>query len=170
MSVALAARPTGGSGSIRQTGKLPSDARSVRFVADAWGSSSGEIPASVGLVVSLDGIELPIVELSTLGNGLTLFGGDVSQFAGKAAELVVAATFARIPVKSSNELSLDDRFVRGSVDSISFSPLPILEPSSAALLALGTIALTSHFRFRKEQLARVCQRSPSTERLTSACV
>ena len=168
MSVALAARPTGGSGSIRQTGKLPSDARSVRFVADAWGSSSGEIPASVGLVVSLDGIELPIVELSTLGNGLTLFGGDVSQFAGKAAELVVAATFARIPVKSSNELPLDDRFVRGSVDSI--SPLPILEPSSAALLALGTIALTCHFRFRKEQLARVCQRSPSTERLTSACV
>ena len=98
--------------SLAQTGQVPSDAQSLRFLALGY-------PA-----VLLDGHYLPPVALGSGPSPTTLYGVDISTFAGQAVEL---------------------RFSIGPgidyLDGIQFSNQPIPEPSTVGLFALGALLL-----------------------------
>jgi hypothetical protein len=109
-------------GSINQTGLVPINAQSILFKAQ-----SGFFPAS--FVVTLDGQNIPYVPLATTPN-YTLYGGDISAFAGQISELAFTAGI----------------FGTGwNLDSIEFSSQPVPEPNVCGLLALGCL----FFRLRR---------------------
>lgn len=99
--------------SITQTGMVPADSQWLFF--KAWVS-----PSATAFTVSLNGEVVPMNPVATYAD-YTLFGGDVSNFAGSEAEL-----WFRVLEGRANTLTLD---------SIVFSPVP--EPGSLALLALA---------------------------------
>lgn len=103
-------------GSISQTGLVPADAASLRFKG-SWTSSS-----PVG--VSLGGQSLSYTAISS-GPNYTLYGADISAFAGQTAKLVFL----------SPSLSLY------FIDDIQLSSQGIPEPSSLALLCCGGLML-----------------------------
>lgn len=105
--------------SIVQSGLIPAGAKSVEF--QTWNYA---VPFSV----SMNGEPISLTILRTMNNVVT-YGGDVSQFAGQSAELQITA-FSGLP--RSGNLYLD---------SISFSPLAVPEPSTYALLGLGGLLL-----------------------------
>jgi hypothetical protein len=100
--------------SISQTGTVPPDSRWLLFKG-----REGPTPGSV-FGVSLDGQSLAVVVLATYAE-YTLYGGEISAFAGNETELRFT-TYRGF----ANTLILD---------SIVFSPVP--EPGCLALLALG---------------------------------
>jgi hypothetical protein len=100
------------SASISQSGLVPANARSLQFKAQTYSSFS----------VSLGGQDLSLVPLGT-GANYTLYGADISPFAGQVETLTITALAAP---------STADYF-----DSIVFSPSSVPEPSVFGLLALG---------------------------------
>jgi hypothetical protein len=113
-------------GSVAQAGLVPAGTESLRFKA-SWHS----VPA----VVSLGGHELPLVRLSETAN-YSLYGADVSAFAGQAARLSFAS-----PLTAVNIL----------VDDFEFSPLPIPEPSALALSGLGALCIAARWVHRRSK-------------------
>ena len=107
---------------IRQTGLVPDTAQSILFEAQ---------PGTDSLVLTLGGQSLPFVALETTPN-YTLYGGDVSAFAGQSLEL----EFADWPSNSGTGWNLD---------SIEFSSQPVPEPNVCGLLTLGCL----FFRLRR---------------------
>jgi hypothetical protein len=101
-------------GSINQTGLVPANAQSILFKAQ-----SGSFAAS--FVVTLDGQNIPYVPLATTPN-YTLYGGDISAFAGQVSELAFTAGIYGIG---------------WNLDSIEFSSQPVPEPNIFGLLAFG---------------------------------
>ena len=101
-------------GSISQTGLVPTNAESLRFKA----SQPGLTPLSV----SLGGQSLSYTAISS-GPNYTLYGADISRFAGQTASLTFLSP------------SLD------FIDDIEFSPQVIPEPSSLALCLCGGLLL-----------------------------
>ena len=104
---------------LTQTGTVPSDARSIRLLAQGV------------CRVFLNGSEVSLISL-----GGDSYGGDVSAFAGSAAELKI--------MDASRPIA-EEIFVGVTVDGIEFSPIAVPEPSAMALsclagLVLGTVA------------------------------
>lgn len=106
--------------SISQTGMVPVFAQSIQF--DAQISSA---PGSI-LLVSLGGQNIPFSAIST-GSNYTVYGGDISAFAGQVEPLVFTA-----PQGNNNFSEIDD---------IQFSASPIPEPSVLSLFGLCTLLL-----------------------------
>ncbi len=109
--------PVPAHGTISQTGRVPAGVHSLLFKAAL-------IPGST-LQVSLGGANLSYVALSTQPK-YTVYGADISAFAGDNAELILMAA------------------TRGAeIDDIQFSPQFVPEPGGAALFLLGVGMLTS---------------------------
>jgi hypothetical protein len=115
--------PTGAS--ISQTSLVPVDAVSILFKAQYSGLGGGM------LLVSLGGQNILFSPLST-GPNYTLYGGDVSAFAGQAEQLMFTASPG-----NDNYWELDD---------IQFSPQVIPEPGIFGLGVLGTLLLVRRMR------------------------
>jgi len=127
-SIILQAFPYGtGSPSISQTGLVPASARSLFFEAEQSGSGT---PAGI-LQVSLGGQNLPVYAVSS-GANYTLYGADVSAFAGQTKQLTFLA----------DAIGPGDNF--WEIDDIQFSPSSVPEPSVLGLFVLGGL----FFRFR----------------------
>ncbi len=122
-SVALDGLPTEGTASISQTGLVPAGARSLQFKV-GYDPTVSYKPTDI---VSLGGQSLPLVMLSS-GSAITLFGADISRFAGQTETL----SFYSTPGIGGGPFALDD---------IEFSPQIVPEPSVLALAALGFAAL-----------------------------
>jgi hypothetical protein len=102
--------------SIAQVGLVPRDSRYLLF--NAYG---------IEFSVSLAGQNIPIFALGG-GPNNTLYGGDISAFAGQIGEL-----------RFTSRITPQPAFNTFSLDSIRFSPVP--EPSTWALLGVGALAL-----------------------------
>jgi hypothetical protein len=120
---------SGGTGfvpaSLSQTGLVPSTTKSLQAKI---------VAASEDFVFSLGGVTIPMHALS-IGPDYTLYGGEVSAFAGQTAELRITAP--SIP---------SDPFYGFRLDSIVFSPNQIPEPSTVGLFVLGALFLTWRWR------------------------
>lgn len=115
---------------ISQTGLVPNGTLSLLMDVKPWN----------GFSVSLGGQTINMVALQTFSS-YTLYGGDISAFAGQSVQLSITAPPTSIP----NGVLLDD---------IVFSPSSVPEPSTLALGALGTLLLG--FR-RWRQKATPCE-------------
>ena len=115
-------------GSITQTGLVPDDAASLLFK----GSWTSLTPVSV----SLGGLNLSYTSISNTPE-YTLYGADISMFAGQTASLKFFSA------------SLSLYFI----DDVLFSSQAIPEPSSLALLGFGAVLLAGHV-FRRFRLAK----------------
>jgi hypothetical protein len=104
---------------IAQLGEIPIDAQSIQF--------NGNEP----IVVTFDGNTIPLVVLNSQPN-YSVYGGDISQFAGQTGELRFTSL---------------SHF--GYLDSIQFSSQSIPEPSTFCLVLLGLVVLCGNFRFVK---------------------
>ncbi len=114
--------------SIAQTGDVPAAAQSLRFrFQTVVGGGYGDEPAV--LHVSLGGISIPLYELEP-----GVLGGDISALAG--------LTDQELEIVCQSVLYNEDPWTVGwqaMIDDIEFSPLPIPEPATVSLLALGLL-------------------------------
>jgi len=101
--------------SISQTGLIPTSTESLFFNSQA---NSG----ATTLLVSLGGQNVSFSAIST-GPNYTLYGGNISAFAGQAEQLTITAV-----ANAGNLWYIDD---------IQFSPSSVPEPSTLGLIALG---------------------------------
>jgi hypothetical protein len=108
--------------SISQTATVPANAHSIQFMA--------EFSPGI-LMVSLGGHNLPFSALSSTSD-YTLFGGDVTAFAGESETL----TFT-VPRGINNTVVLDD---------ITFSASQVPEPRTLSLFGGCTLLLCWHLR------------------------
>ena len=102
--------------SISQTGLIPVGTESIFFIAQAGGIGD--------LLVSLGGQNIPFTAISTEPD-YTLYGGDVSTFAGQVEPLTFTA-----PGGVGDYWELDD---------IQFSSSPVPEPGVLGLFGIGTL-------------------------------
>lgn len=126
------AYPTAGpaSAAIAQTGLVPLDAKSVRFAAQAFLGGALDL-----LRLYVGGQSISLLPLLTNGS-YTVYGGDVSPFAGQIEELRIAA----LPGDLAN-----GNFV---IDSIQFSPTDVPEPGTLVVCSLGALLLLRRLRHR----------------------
>ena len=110
--------------SISQTGLVPANAASIRFIAE-----SVVLPFGGSLLVSLGGQNIPFSAIST-GPNYTVYGGNVSAFANQSEQLTFTA-----PNGNNNFWEIDD---------IQFSPSAVPEPSEFALGAIGSLLFGFH--------------------------
>jgi hypothetical protein len=115
-SVLLQGGLTASAASISQTGLVPVSALSLLFEAQ---------PSAGTLQVSLGGQNLSLFALSS-GANYTLYGANISTFAGRTEQL----TFSALE-------DLQDLYNNWNIDNIQFSSMPIPEPSVLGLSALG---------------------------------
>jgi len=109
-------------GGIFQTGLIPASTATLLFAADGISQYST-------LSVSLNGQNLNYLALST-GSNYTLYGADVSAFAGQIATLAFSSLFT-IPAGSGVV----------ALDNIQFSSSPVPEPGVIGLSAFGGLFL-----------------------------
>ena len=105
---------------LLQSGMVPSGSKSLQFKGYTAGTP---------FAVSLGGVNIPVFNLESFPD-YTLYGGDISAFAGSIAEL----RFTAFP----------DNYPHSTVfalDSIEFSIQPIPEPGTVALFGLGALLL-----------------------------
>jgi len=112
---------------IAQTGLVPAVAQSLLFKAQGVGPFS----------VALGGQSLPIIPLLTRPN-YTLFGADVTGWAGQTSEL----RFTAVGSPGFNFVVFD---------AIEFSPEPIPEPSAVTLIATAALVGLHHLRRRARE-------------------
>lgn len=103
---------------ISQTALVPVSAQSLLFYGAA---NSSTTPV---LIVSLGGQNLSFSAIST-GPNYTVYGADISAFAGQTETLAFSA------------LQATSGFNNWNIDNIQFSPLPVPEPSTFGLIGLG---------------------------------
>ena len=123
-SVLLQGGGTASAASISQTGLVPANAESLLFI----GVGSASDPNASALQLSLGGQDLSFVVISNELN-YTLYGADVSAFAGQ----MEALTFSALEVSTG--------YNDWNIDNIQFSTQPVPEPSELALVALGALFL-----------------------------
>lgn len=111
---------------LLQTGLVPADAKSLQFKSFTEGTA---------FTVSLGGVAIPLAPLATFPT-YTLYGGDISAFAGTLAELRFTAFPNNYPHSTVFAL-----------DSIQFSNQQVPEPGTVGLIGLG--ALLVGWRWRK---------------------
>ena len=126
-SAALTAGATGNA-SISQTGLIPGNTLSLLF--DSYTTGNG-LPT---LSVTINGEDISISPLLRTAN-YTLYGGDISMFAGQTASLAFTAV--------SNYPQGFGYYV---LDEISFSTNPVPEPSTLGLTALGGLLFAWRWR------------------------
>jgi hypothetical protein len=119
-SIDLYGGVTATAASISQTGLVPANAVSIFFKAQYSGPPGGL------LVVSIGGQNIPFFVIAS-GQNYTLYGGDVSAFAGQSEQLMFSA-----PEGNNNYWEIDD---------IVFSPSTVPEPIALGLFALGGLLL-----------------------------
>ena len=110
----------GVSAAIAQTALIPATAKSILFTANN---------PNFGWQVSIAGQNIPVSQVSTVGNYYAVWAGDISAYAGQKDELRFTALFGAGPS------------VNLYLDSISFSSSSVPEPSEFALTALGALLL-----------------------------
>ncbi len=118
-----------GTASISQTGLVPADARSLLFKVSYGGAGASRSTD----IVSLGGQSLPLSALSS-GAAFTLFGADISRFAGQTETLSFYSSLSDPDPLGPPGYALDD---------IAFSPQIVPEPGGAALFLLGLGMLAS---------------------------
>src|SRR5262249_16802077 len=116
-SVYLYGGDTAPAASISQTAIVPVSMESILF----WSQYNGQPDGT--LSVSLSGQNIVLFKLATGPNRTTLYGGDVSAFAGQNAQLTFSAT------EGINNF--------WNIDDIQFSTSPIPEADTVNLLALS---------------------------------
>jgi hypothetical protein len=116
--------------SISQSGDVPAGTKSIQFLLRDP-AKNGSTPANP--IVTLNGVAIPLVVLSTSGN-TSLMGGDASAFAGTTATLAIEAA----GVENAAPPNEEDEF---DLDSISFSANPLPEPYAAALIGVVVLLL-----------------------------
>jgi len=104
--------------SIAQSGLIPTGTQSILLKASGNDFS-----------VDFAGQPVSMIPIST-GSNYTLYGGDVSQFAGQSGQLTLSAL--TVPNNQFNNVLFD---------SIVFSPQVVPEPGVVGLLALGSTLL-----------------------------
>ena len=109
--------------SLAQTGLVPPDAQFIQ--CKAWGQN---------LAVSFAGQSISLTPVGS-GPNYTLYGGDISSFAGKVGEL-----------RFSSEPTADNPYNTLGLDSINFVPIP--EPGVGALCLFGALVLGLRLRRR----------------------
>jgi hypothetical protein len=109
---------------LSQTSLVPIGTQSLQFEAYEAFDSQGSF------AVTLGGQTLYLTTLGT-GADYTLYGANVSQWAGQTAQLAFTV-FAENP-------HVDDEYLY--LDAIQFSTQSIPEPSAFALVALGALLL-----------------------------
>jgi hypothetical protein len=133
-SVFLQGSGDGTSASISQTGLIPFGTQSLLFEAQGnYGSPPGPLEVLIGT---------QSVPFSALGGGpnYTLYGADISAWAGETEQLTFSAV-ENIPQENNWE-----------IDDISFSPTAVPEPSTLALVLTGGVA----FGARRFRTSRYC--------------
>lgn len=135
-TAALAAGIGYSSASLRQTGLVPGDAQSLRVLIP-----SGPEPFVKNFEFSLDSVVVPLVPLM-IRESVTVYGGDVSSFAGQVAELSISAYLS----------AAEPTFFGFRFDAIQFSAEPVPEPGTVALFTLGALFLG--WRMRMSQCSR----------------
>jgi hypothetical protein len=116
--------------SISQTGDVPGTAKSIRMLSTTGDVSTGPITSFENLRASLNGTDIPLIPLGTVGDIITV-GGNIAAFAGTTAALTIATT---TPEMDGPELWV-------WLDAVSFSSVPVPEPSGLVISALGTVIL-----------------------------
>jgi len=107
--------------SLSQIGQIPTGAASLLFTARADPSNPPE--------VTIGGVSLPVFDVSTGPNNSTLFGANISQFAGMQEDLrFIAPGSPTVPYG----------FV---LDDIVFSTTPVPEPTTGGLFVLGGLVI-----------------------------
>ena len=109
---------------ISQTGLVPEGSSSIRLKA-----------LGTDFSVSFAGQNISLVELST-GPNYTLYGGDISSFAGQSGELTLTALAVAPDNLSHNVL----------FDSIGFSPVAVPEPGVVSLFGAAILILMARGR------------------------
>lgn len=134
--------PGGGltSSTISQTGLVPSGMMSVLMVVEAWH----------GFTVSMGGQAIYMVPLQT-GSSSTVYGGDISAFAGQTAQLSITSPFLQPPGVNPNTMVFD---------AITFSTQVVPEPSALLLSALGALLLGCRALHRSPLLPAHAQSFP----------
>jgi len=103
---------------LAQTGTVPADAESIRFYAGSFDTP----------FLYFAGQQIPVSVLQTT-SAYTVYGGNISAFAGQTGELRFEGPL--------------------TFDNILFSPEPIPEPSAVGLIALGALLLGWRFFKRR---------------------
>jgi len=103
---------------IAQTGQIPTGSQSIRF----YGAGDFSL--------TFAGQSVALTSVGSAPN-YTIFGGDISTFAGQTGQLLFEGN--------------------GLLDNISFSPTTIPEPSALALSALSGALLLSRSFLRKQR-------------------
>ena len=122
------------SATLAQTGFVPPGTLSLQMKVRP------NLPSDVNnMLVTLGGQPITMLPLATDTNyaATTLFGGNISPFAGQTAELRI--TVLSIPPGANSTLELD---------SIVFSPAPVPEPAIPTITLLALIALVTRSRLR----------------------
>jgi hypothetical protein len=130
-SVLLQGGGTATDASISQTALTPVTAESILFKAEY----NNGVPEGGLLLVSMNGQNIPFFSIST-GLNYTLYGGDISAFAGQTALLTFSAP----------RLSHDNNW---NIDDIVFSSQAAPEPGTFGLFGLGCCFL-GLLRFRRK--------------------
>jgi len=124
-SVLLQGGQSASAASISQTGLVPSSAESLLFEGQQTGVGT--------LQVSLGSQDLSLFAISNALN-YTLYGVDISTFAGQTEQLMFSA------------LENPTGYNNWNIDNIQFSSSPIPEPSAIGLSALGGLLLAWRHR------------------------
>jgi hypothetical protein len=132
-----------GDASIGQTGLIPTDAKSVRFVSspDAIFDCQAGLPSSMwALSVQLNGVDTPCYRLSEQ-SGYIQWGADVTSVAGTLTELRLTLTTGLVALPQPGPPDTDGVII--GIDDISFSPAVVPEPSALCLVALGAAIIAA---------------------------
>src|SRR5438128_1161890 len=118
------------SAAVGQTGLIPLGTRSITLEAKGF--------LAPGLLqVSIGGQTISLTPVSST-SAYTVYGGDISQFAGQTAELRIAA----VP-------TLQENAANWIIDDIQFSVQAIPEPSTVALLVIGAAMAARRLALRR---------------------
>lgn len=111
--------------SIAQIGDVPLGTMSLRLMHRS-------VTPHNFLEITVDGVVIPMIVLSNVG-GLEMLGGDISSFAGMAAELKIEARIDPNPPNFTRSWNV--------IDAIEFSPVPVPEPGAGTLGLVGSALL-----------------------------